>query len=270
MEWNELLRVASEAARGAAQIHQRYLGRVRPEEWSNKGSADFVSYVDREAEAGIVQCIQAAFPAHQILAEEAFTDQNHATGAHWADHDWVWLVDPLDGTTNFLHGYPVYSAAVAVAHRGQLVAGAVVCGPTNEEWCAALGQGATCNGRPIHVSTIARMEAALVGTGFPFKNLDLLDGYLRQFAVVMRNSSGVRRAGSAALDLCHLATGHFDGFWELDLFPWDVAAGALMIREAGGVITGFAGEYEPFERSGVLAGNPVIFNALRDLLHGVA
>jgi myo-inositol-1(or 4)-monophosphatase len=264
MEWNDVLRVALDAARSAAAIHQQYVGRVRPEEWSHKGSADFVSYVDREAERTIVQYIRATFPEHDILAEESVAD--HDTGAHWASRDWVWLVDPLDGTTNFLHGYPVYSASVAAAHCGKLVAGAVVSGPTGQEWCAARGQGATLDGRPIRVSTTDHLAWALIGTGFPFKNLALMPGYLNQFDSVMRHTAGVRRAGSAALDLCHVAVGHFDGFWELDLHPWDMAAGALLVREAGGVITGLRGAFDPFERGGVLAGNSVIHEALRNLL----
>ncbi len=264
MEWNEVLRVGLEAARGAAKIHQQHVGRVRPEDWTHKGSADFVSYVDHEAERSIVQHILTAFPAHDVLAEESVAD--HQTGAHWAQREWVWLVDPLDGTTNFLHSYPVYSASVAVAHCGQLVAAAVVSGPTGQEWCAALGQGATHNQQPIRVSTTEQLPVALIGTGFPFKNLHLLPGYLNQFDSVMRHTSGVRRAGSASLDLCHVASGHFDGFWELDLFPWDMAAGALLVREAGGVITTMAGPFNPFERSSVLAGNPVIHDALHNLL----
>src|SRR5262245_44685028 len=146
MEWNEVLQVALDAAHSAAAIHQQYVGRVHPDEWSTKGTADFVSFVDREAEQLIVQRIRAAFPAHEILAEEDFADQQHQTGAHWGNHEWVWLVDPLDGTTNFLHGYPVYSVSLALAHCGKLVAGAVVCSPTGEAWCAVAGAGATRNG----------------------------------------------------------------------------------------------------------------------------
>ena len=269
-DWNEILRVALEAAQGAAAIHQQFVGQVHPDEWSNKGTADFVSHVDRAAEASIVRAIRKTFPDHDVLAEEDFSDRKQETGAHWAQRPWLWLVDPLDGTTNFLHGYPSYSVSIAVAHCGQLVAGTVVCAPTGEVWCATLGGGATRNGQPIRVSAIHDLRSSLIGTGFPFKNLDLLPGYLKQFDAVMRHSSGVRRAGSAALDLCHVATGRFDGFWELDLFPWDMAAGALLIREAGGVITGLRGDYAPFDRSGIIAGNPVIHDRLRTLLHGVA
>jgi myo-inositol-1(or 4)-monophosphatase len=272
----ELLKVALDAARQAAQIHQRHVGRVETAAWSNKGSADFVSFVDHEAEACIVECIHAAFPDHEVLAEEAFSAHPGNQLADAAHREWLWLVDPLDGTTNFLHGYPMYCASVAVAHRGSLLAAAVVCGPTGEEWCAEKGKGAERNGKRIRVSRIDQLKSALIGTGFPFKNLPLLPGYLDQFDRVLRNSSGVRRAGSAALDLCHVASGYFDGFWELDLYPWDIAAGALMIQEAGGTITSFDAtdrgtdqdkeEYVPHRRGGVIAGNPSIHPALRSLL----
>ncbi|MEX2283655.1 MAG: inositol monophosphatase family protein [Gemmatimonadota bacterium] len=278
MESTDLLRVALEAARMAAAVHQRHVGRVRQEDWSNKGSSDFVSFVDREAEACIVELIRANFPDHQILAEEAFSAAPPGARAHWFDVEYLWLVDPLDGTANFLHGYPAYCSSVAVAHRGRLLAGAVVSAPTNEEWCAQAGQGATRNGQPIKVSNIEQLESSLIGTGTPFKNLPLLPGYLVQFETVMRHSSDVRRAGAAALDLCHVASGYFDGFWELDLYPWDIAAGALMVREAGGIITRMttsAAEQEgdndlPAERGGVIAGNPMIHQALRTLLRSVS
>jgi myo-inositol-1(or 4)-monophosphatase len=266
MEFAELLTIALAAARDAAAIHQRHVGRVDPALWSKKGSADFVSYVDHEAEACIVDRIRSAFPDHEIMAEEAFTADGRGDRRRWNEVDWLWLVDPLDGTTNFLHAYPVYSASIAVARRGQIVAAAVVSSPSGDEWCAARGGGATCNGKPIRVSSIDRMDAALIGTGFPFKNLALMPGYLAQFDRIMRHTSGVRRAGSAALDLCHVASGYFDGFWELDLFPWDFAAGSLLIREAGGAITGLNAELDLFNRGGVIAGNPVIHHALAKLV----
>ena len=270
MEWNEVRRVALQAARGAAELHQQHVGRVRPEQWGSKGTSDFVTFVDREAEQHIVQCIRAAFPEHDVMAEESFGEDPQVANTHWAKRDWVWIVDPLDGTTNFLHGYPVYCASVAVANRGRLVAAAVVSGPTAECWSATLGQGAERNGATIRVSGITDLKPALIGTGFPFKNLDLLAGYLQQFDRVMRQSSGVRRAGSAALDLCHVASGYLDGFWELELNPWDFAAGALLVQEAGGLITGIDEGLNLFERGSVLAGNAPIHAALRHLLHGVS
>jgi myo-inositol-1(or 4)-monophosphatase len=268
MEFSDVLQVALDAARAAAAIHQRHVGRVGPEDWSMKGTADFVSFVDHEAETCIIERIRAAFPDHEIMAEESF--QHDAQARAWQDVDWLWLVDPLDGTTNFLHGYPSYCASVGVAQRGQLVAGAVVAGATREEWCAARGEGATRNGQRISVSRIDTLAPALIGTGFPFRNLEKLPVYLKQFDVLTRRTSGVRRAGSAALDLCHVANGYFDGFWELALNPWDIAAGALIITEAGGVISSVETELDVFRGGSVVAGNPAIHGELLTLLHSVS
>lgn len=266
MQHSELLAVADAAAQAAVEVHQRHVGRVRLDEWSNKGSADFVSHVDHEAEARITETILSAFPDHRVMAEEEVSSSGIGVGARWREVEWLWIVDPLDGTTNFLHGYPMYAASIAVLHRGDLKAGVVACGPTGEMWRATAGGGATRNGAPIQVSRIETLRPALIGTGFPFKNLDLMPGYLRQFDTVMRHTSGVRRAGSAALDLCHVASGYCDGFWELDLYPWDIAAGTLLVREAGGVVTSLTGELDLFERTGVLAGNPRIHEKLGRLL----
>jgi myo-inositol-1(or 4)-monophosphatase len=220
--------------------------------------------VDREAENCIVERIRAAFPDHVIMAEESATEGGSARS--WEKCEWLWLVDPLDGTTNYLHRYPAYCASIAVARRGALVAGAVVEGATRREWTAVAGGGAYLDGSAIRVSAIEDFASALIGTGFPFKNLEPLAGYLQQLETIIRRSSGVRRAGAAALDLCHVAAGYFDGFWEIDLNPWDFAAGALLVREAGGVITGFKGPLDPFRHGPVLAGNPAIHAQLQTLI----
>ena len=267
MEFSEVLSVALDAARAATAIHQRHIGRVRLEDWSAKGNADFVSFVDHEAERCIIDRISAVFPAHEIMAEESVSPDGGDRA--WEEIEWLWLVDPLDGTTNFLHGYPSYCASIAVAHHGQLVAGAVVAGATCQEWTAVAGGGAQLNGTPIVVSPIANFASALIGTGFPFKNMEPLPGYLKQFAAIVARCSGVRRAGSAALDLCHVASGYFDGFWELDLNPWDIAAGVLLIREAGGLVTGFNGNpLDPFRHGPVVAGNPAIHAELLNIVQG--
>ncbi len=269
MNPTELLSVAEAAARDAVAVHRKHLGSVRVEDWSEKGVSDFVTHVDREAEDVIVSRISRAFPAHDVLAEEAASDAG-GVGAAARDAEWLWIVDPLDGTTNFLHGYPSYSASVAVAHRGEVVAGAVAHGSTGEIWTAVRGGGAFKDGRPIHVSSVDRLRLGLIGTGFPFKRLELLPRYLAQFDAILRQSAGIRRAGSAALDLCHLATGYFDGFWELVLAPWDIAAGSLLVREAGGVITNLEGEALGLLAGGpLIAGNPEIHAQLRDLLRRV-
>src|SRR5262245_38460490 len=264
MELKEVLTVALAAARAASGIHQRHVGRVRQQDWSAKGNADFVSFVDHEAEACIIEHIRSNFPDHEIMAEETMSglDSHRA----WEEVEWLWIVDPLDGTTNFLHAYPSYCASIGVAHKGRLVAGAVVSAPTNEEWIATAGGGAYRNGVPLRVSPITEFSSALIGTGVPFKNLETLPGYLKQIEAVVRRCSGVRRAGSAALDLCHVAAGYFDGFWEIDLNPWDMAAGALLITEAGGVITGFDGPLDPFRIGPVVAGNPVVHERLLSLV----
>ena len=257
IEKDSLLSVARDAVREAVAVHRAHLGAVGAEQWSEKGVADFVTFVDREAEARIVARIRAAFPDHAILAEEAATADGGRPGAVPA-RGWVWIIDPLDGTTNFLHRYPMYAASVAVAFRGALRAGAVMNGASGEEWWAVAGGGAFRDGEPIQVSTIDRLPRALIGTGFPFKTIHVLPRYLEQFARLLRGSAGIRRAGAAALDLCHVASGWFDGFWELSLAPWDVAAGALIVREAGGLVTDFEGTDIGVQHGPVVAGNPVM------------
>jgi len=269
-EYQELLETARDAARAAAEVHRRHLGRVRVEDWSEKGGFDFVTHVDREAEERILDLVSSRFPDHAFLAEEAETAADQSAGAPPKDPltaEWLWVVDPLDGTTNYLHGYPMYAASVAVLHRGELVAAAVVSGATGEEWTATRGGGAFKDGAPVRVSGIDRLQLALIGTGFPFKTPHELPRYLPQLDGLLRRTSGVRRGGSAAIDLCHLATGYLDGFWELTLAPWDYAAGALLVREAGGVITRVDGSPLDFRTGGsVLAGNPAIHAELLEFL----
>jgi myo-inositol-1(or 4)-monophosphatase len=268
MDHAPILNCAERAAHAAAAIHRRYAGRVAVSEWTEKGSADFVTHVDREAEAAIVAMIRAEFPDHAIMAEEASTADSGsgwtASGTHAPG--WTWVVDPLDGTTNFLHGYPMYGVSIAASLDGELQVGAVHNTLTAETWYATKGGGAFHNGARIRVSEIGNLKQALIGTGFPFKALELLPRYLGQLALILSNSAGVRRAGSAAIDLCHVASGMFDGFWELSLQPWDIAAGALIVREAGGVITDMSGSQNVVKTGSVLAGNRAIYEALSSLL----
>jgi myo-inositol-1(or 4)-monophosphatase len=266
---NELLLTALESARAAAAVHARHLGQVRVEEWSQKGVSDFVTHVDREAEARVLDRVLNRFPGHRILAEEAESDRARTSLVPMAGSGqpgFTWIIDPLDGTTNYLHGYPMYAASVAVAEAGVLQAGVVINSATGEEWTASRGGGAFRNGERIRVSGIDRLPRALLGTGFPFKALELLPRYTRQFAMALSGTSGVRRAGSAAIDLCHVATGWFDAFWELSLAPWDVAAGALIVREAGGVVTRLDGTPDVLGHGSILAGNPALHAALGALL----
>jgi myo-inositol-1(or 4)-monophosphatase len=267
MERSELARVALEAARLARDVHRRHLGQLDVSEWAEKGAADFVTRVDREAEAVLVEHVRRCFPDHEIMAEESTEPGDPSSilaRLDAAEH--LWLVDPLDGTTNYLHGYPAYAASVAVAAAGEVVAGAVVDGLWGTEWWAWKGGGAWRDGERIRVSGIDRLDRALIGTGFPFKLLERLPEYLAQLDSVLRASSGVRRAGSAALDLCHVADGRFDGFWELWLAPWDVGAGTLLVHEAGGVVTALDGGSEVRAGGPILAGNPTIHARLLALL----
>lgn len=271
MEPNQLATIALEAGRLGAEIHRRHLGQLSASEWAEKGTSDFVTRVDREAEARMIEHILACCPDHEMMAEES-TELGDAASmrARFDNADHLWLLDPLDGTTNYLHGYPSYAASVAVATGGVVTAGAVVHGVDGTEWSAWHGGGAWRDGRRIEVSKIERLDRSLVGTGFPFKVLELLPSYLEQLDAVLRRTSGVRRAGSAALDLCHVADGRFEGFWELWLAPWDIAAGTLMIREAGGVVTGLDGSADVRAGGAIVAGNAAIHGALSALLDEVA
>jgi myo-inositol-1(or 4)-monophosphatase len=230
---NQLLRTALDAAEVAAAVQRRHASRAA-EGVREKARADWVSRTDLEAQEAALAIIRGRHPDHEILAEESEETVEERLD-RW-DGRPLWVVDPLDGTANFLHGHPFHCASVAVAVDGRPVAGAVVSGSSGERWWAHEGGGAFKSGRRIRVSERGSMHEALVGTGFPFKRLELMPAYLRQLDRVLRSTSGVRRAGSAALDLCFLAQGSLDLFWEEFLNPWDFAAGVVLVREAGGVI----------------------------------
>jgi myo-inositol-1(or 4)-monophosphatase len=271
MEPRKLAEIALDGARLAAEIHRANLGRLDVTEWWEKGTADYVTRVDREAEDALVRRIRDCCPGHEIMAEES-TDLGEPRSIHaWFDRaEYLWIVDPLDGTTNYLHGYPAYAASVAVAVEGQVVAGAVVDSAWGDEWWAWAGGGAWRNGRRIRVSGIDRLDLALVGTGFPFKLMDRLTDYLVQFDRVLRATSDIRRGGSAAIDLCHVADGRFEGFWEMWLAPWDVAAGTLIAREAGGIVTSLEGDPDVRAGGSIVAGTPAIHGPLLSLLGAAA
>jgi myo-inositol-1(or 4)-monophosphatase len=245
---NPLLRTALDAAEAAANVQRRDAFRD-VEGVRQKARADWVSRTDLDAQEAALAIIRARHPDHEILAEES-AETVEARLARW-DGRPLWLIDPLDGTANFLHRHPFHCASIAVAVDGRPVAGAVVSGSSGERWWAEQGGGAFKSGRRIHVSEPRPMLEALVGTGFPFKRLELMPEYLAQLDRVIRSTSGVRRAGSAALDLCFLAQGSLDAFWEEFLNPWDFAAGIVLVREAGGVLTG------PEGRELALAPGPV-------------
>jgi myo-inositol-1(or 4)-monophosphatase len=255
---NPLLLTARRAADAAAAVHRRDAGRVLLAGASEKSRADYVSRTDLDAQEAALAVIAARHPDHDILAEES-DEAIEDRMARW-DGRPLWIVDPLDGTSNFLHTHPQYAASVAVAVDGRPVAGAVACGSTGERWWASTGEGAYKGGRRIRVSEERPLRDAMVGTGFPFKLIDVLPEYLGQLDRVLRSSSGVRRGGSAALDLSYLAQGSLDAFWEMILMPWDFAAGIVLIEEAGGVLTG--GDGLPL----ALAPGPVFGANSRELL----
>jgi myo-inositol-1(or 4)-monophosphatase len=262
---SELLRTAREAAEAAARIHRRDAGRVLLAGATLKARADYVSQTDLDAQSAALAVIEANHPDHVVLAEESDEPVEDQL-ARW-DGRPMWIVDPLDGTANFLHEHPQYCSSVGVAVDGRCVAGAVVSGATGERWWASEGAGAFKGGRRISVSTERPLLEAMVGTGFPFKLLDVMPTYLGQLDRVLRAASGVRRAGSAALDLCYLAQGSLDAFWEEILMPWDFAAGAVIVREAGGVLTrpnGMDLEVEPGPVRG--ANSRVLLEELRSVL----
>lgn len=246
------LAVAVVAARRASKLIQESVSGIGDLEWVEKASADFVTEVDRGAEAAITKAVRLEFPDAVIIGEELTPD------TVTSDDVLTFIVDPLDGTTNFLHGFPHYAISIGVMHRTELIAAVVQNVPRGDIFTARAGYGTKLNDKPVTVSSIDSTSRALIGTGFPFKNLDLLDAYARQFVEVTRQASGIRRAGSAALDLADVACGRFDGFWELMLAPWDVAAGILLIREAGGIVTDTAGRHAPVAQGPIVAGNPVI------------
>jgi myo-inositol-1(or 4)-monophosphatase len=221
-----------------------------------KGPKDFVSEVDRKAEAAIVETLLEAYPDHAILAEEGT-----AKGAN-ADAENVWIVDPLDGTTNFLHGFPQYCVSIALQHRGQITQGVIYDPTRNDLFTTTRGRGAFMNERRIRVSKRDHLRDCLIGTGFPFRDGAHVDTYIRMFKVMTEQSAGLRRPGSAALDLAYVAAGFYDGFWEIGLNAWDVAAGSLLIQEAGGLIGDLAGDGDFLHGGQVIAANPKIFSQM--------
>ena len=252
-----MVNIAVRAAREAGAIMMRHVNRLEALEVIDKGRNEFVSQVDRMAEDTIIDVIREYHPEHSILAEES---------GQQGEHEYQWIIDPLDGTTNYLHGFPVFAVSIAVSRAGQLEHGVVYDPHRQEVFTASRGQGAQLDGRRIRVSKHLRLHQSLLATGFPYRaNKEHLDDYTGMLKAVIVNNAGVRRAGSAALDLCYVAAGRVDGFWELGLKPWDVAAGALMIREAGGRISDFHGTDKFLDSGDVVAGTPKVYAALSRL-----
>jgi myo-inositol-1(or 4)-monophosphatase len=251
LDRKELLDTALEAARAAASVIRGATADRHSLVWEKKGQSDFVSAVDKASEQRITEIVARRLPDAIVLGEELSPDAISSSGL-------VVIADPLDGTTNFLHGYPEYSVSIAIAHDGELCAAVVLNVLNGDEFTAMKGAGAFLNGTPIRVSRLREPTRALIGTGFPFKIPDELPRYLAQFDLVARGTAGIRRAGSAALDLSNVACGRFDAFWELTLAPWDIAAGILMVREAGGIITDLDGSEAQPVAGPLVAGNPAM------------
>ena len=247
------LSIAVKAARRAGNVINRGARDLDLLTVTSKGPKDFVSEVDREAERQIVETLLAAYPDHAILAEEGT-----AKGAN-ADAENVWIIDPLDGTTNFLHGFPQYCVSIALAHRGQITQGVIYDPCRNDLFTATRGRGAFLNDRRIRVSRRTHLRDCLIGTGFPFRDGSYLDIYLKMMKTMIESTAGLRRPGAAALDLAYVGAGFYDGFWEVGLNPWDVAAGSLLVQEAGGLIGDLSGEGDFLHGGQVIAASPKIF-----------
>ncbi|MDT8405677.1 MAG: inositol monophosphatase family protein [Methylococcales bacterium] len=239
--------IAVRAARAAGDLISRSANQVTGLRIDQKGLNDYATEVDQAAEQEIIKILHNAYPDHAILAEES--------GQH-GRHDYVWIIDPLDGTTNFIHGFPFFSVSIALQVKNKLEIGVVYDPVRDELFVAERGGGATLNNRKLRVTRQSTLKGALIGTGFPFREQQHVEAYLGMFKAMNAESAGVRRAGSAALDLCYVACGRMDAFWELGLKAWDMAAGVLMIQEAGGVVTDFAFGDRYLECGNLIAGNP--------------
>jgi len=253
-----MLNTAVKAARKAGAIITRASFDLDKLTVRSKRQKDYVSEVDHAAEDAIMGVLREAYPDHAILAEESGRDRKKS--------DYVWVIDPLDGTTNFLHGFPQYCVSIGMLHKGVPTQAVVLDPNRNELFTATKGVGAYLNDRRIRVSKTDRLESALVGTGFPFKEVEHLDDYIRMLRNMMLGASGVRRPGAAALDLAWVAAGRIDAFWEIGLSPWDMAAGALLVREAGGLIGDLEGNDKFLDTGRVVASNAKLFAAMLQAL----
>ncbi len=253
-----MLNIAVKAARRAGALINRASQDLDLLTVRSKRDNDFVSEVDTLAEQAIVDTLLEAYPEHAILAEER---------GRQGESEHLWIIDPLDGTTNFLHGFPQFAVSIGYLYRGVLTHAVVYDPSRNELFTASRGAGAFLNDRRIRVSKRQKLKESLIGTGFPFRDFSHLESYLKIFRDLLPQTAGLRRPGSASLDLAYVAAGRFDGFWEAGLSPWDIAAGALLVLEAGGLIADFQGEERYLDSGNVVAGNPKVF---AQLLHVIA
>jgi myo-inositol-1(or 4)-monophosphatase len=253
-----LINIAITAARKAGNIITHAMDRLEAIKISMKTQNDFVSEVDQQAEYEIIQIIRKAYPSHSILAEES--------GEHKGD-DFMWIIDPLDGTNNFIHGFPHFAVSIAVQIRGRVEHGVIYDPVRQELFTASRGDGAKLNQYRLRVSNCNQFNHALLGTGFPYKSIDRLPQYLKEFSSFTQNVAGIRRAGSAALDLAYVAAGRLDGFWEYDLNRWDIAAGTLLITEAGGLVSEPNGDLNYLDTGNVLTANPKLHDQMLQIIN---
>ena len=250
-----MLNIAVRAARSAGNIIARACGQLDMVQSIQKGTNDFVTNVDKEAEQAIVNILRKSYPDHDIIAEEGgeYTNNNS---------DYQWVIDPLDGTTNFIKGIPHFAVSIALRYRGKLDQAVIFDPLRGEVFTASRGGGAQLNGRRIRVTSLPDLGGSVLATGFPFKNKHHLDAYTETFKTFFTEAADIRRTGSAALDLAYVAAGRFDGFWEIGLKPWDIAAGELIVREAGGLVSDFVGGNNQMKSGNIVAASPKVLQAM--------
>ncbi len=253
-----MLNIAVKAARRAGAIINRASQDIGTLTIKSKNFNDFVSEVDVAAERAIIDTLKDAYPSHGFLGEESGSTSHQS--------DFIWIIDPLDGTTNFLHNFPQYCVSIALQHKGEITQAVIYEPNRNDLYTATKGRGAFLNDKRIRVSKCDKLQEALIGTGFPFRDFKYLDDYLNMFKSMIQKTTGIRRAGSAALDLAYVASGALDGFWEIGLSPWDIAAGGLLIQEAGGIVTDLSGQTGWLESGNILVASPKIHDDMQAII----
>ena len=253
-----MLNIAVKAARRAGAIINRASQDIGTLTIKSKNFNDFVSEVDVAAERAIIDTLKDAYPSHGFLGEESGSTSHQS--------DFIWIIDPLDGTTNFLHSFPQYCVSIDLQHKGEITQAVIYEPNRNDLYTATKGRGAFLNDKRIRVSKCDKLQEALIGTGFPFRDFKYLDDYLHMFKSMIQKTTGIRRAGSAALDLAYVASGALDGFWEIGLSPWDIAAGGLLIQEAGGIVTDLSGQTGWLESGNILVASPKIHDDMQAII----
>jgi len=260
-ERQDFLGTAFRAALLAGELIRNNLGKISESDVDIKQASDFVTHVDRESERIIIDTIRAQFPGHHFLTEESLKEEGSG--------EYRWIIDPLDGTTNYIHGYPFFSVSIALELNRNTIMGLIYDPLRGDMFTAEKGEGAFLNGQPVKVSGVTDMSNGLISTGFPFRKREFIDAYLALFKNIFRRVSGIRRAGSAALDLAYIACGRCDGFFEIALSPWDMAAGTLLVKEAGGVVTDFGGGNDYLSTGNIIAASPFFHSEMLKEVKGV-